>query len=218
MRIRLMLTIVTAFFLAAGGYAAWSQEFVNLDFEHPITPLTPINSRVPTTDALPGWTAYTYGNPQTSIVYNTLSLGAAAVSLQGPGSLEPILQGSYTVILQGSSGGTPGGAAIGQVGQIPLSAESLVFWGYAGLDNVSFDGQTLPLVQIGSTAQYNIYGADVSPFAGQTGELRFTAPPTYMDFVDNIQFSSQAIPEPGAYGLWAFGALLLGWGVRQKWE
>ena len=216
MRLQAAAWVAAGLALVLSGAGAVGQGFVNLDFEQPITPLTPINSQVPTSDALPGWNAYAYGNPQSSVVYNTLSLGAAAVSLQGPGSLEPILQGSYTVILQGSSGGTPGSAAIGQTGQIPLSAESLVFWGYVGLDNVSFDGYTLPLVQIGSTAHYNIYGADISPFAGRTGELLFTAPPSYMELVDNIQFSSQAIPEPGIYALSAFGALLLGWRVLAR--
>jgi len=216
MQMRLMNAIVVSLFLALGGQTARCQGFFNLDFEQPITPLNPVNFEVATSNALPAWTAYAYGNPQSSIVYNTVSLGAAAVSLQGPGSLEPILQGSYTVILQGSSGGPPGSAAIGQIGQIPLSAESLVFWGYVGLDNVSFDGYTLPLVQIGSTAHYNIYGADISPFAGRTGELLFTAPPSYMELVDNIQFSSQAIPEPGIYALSALGALLAGWRVLRR--
>jgi hypothetical protein len=202
--------------LLASGNAMSQGIFQNLDFEHPITPLTPVNFQVPTSDGMPEWTAYTYGNPQSTIVYNTLSLGAAAVSLQGPGSLEPILQGGYTVILQGASGGTPGGAAIGQIGQIPLTARSLVFWGYVGLDNVSFDGQALPLIQTGNTAHYNIYGADISTFAGQSGELLFTAPPTYMDLVDNIQFSDQPVPEPSVLGLSVLGALLAGWRVVRR--
>src|SRR6266404_8105725 len=74
--------------------------FVNLDFEHPFTPLTSVNGLVPTTNAIPGWTAYAYGDSLSAIIYNGLSLGAAEVSLQGPGSLEPIIQGSYSVILQ----------------------------------------------------------------------------------------------------------------------
>src|SRR6266481_4082832 len=73
--------------------------FVNLDFEHPVTPLTPVNGLVPTTNAIPGWTAYAYGDSSSVIAYDTLSLGAAEVSLQGPGSFSRIIQGSYTVYL-----------------------------------------------------------------------------------------------------------------------
>src|SRR6266852_2437963 len=76
--------------------------FANLDFENPITPLIPVNSLVPTTNAIPGWAAYTYGTSAGFIAYNTLSLGAAEVSLQGPGSASHVIQGSYTVYLQGS--------------------------------------------------------------------------------------------------------------------
>ncbi len=188
--------------------------FKNLDFELPITPLTPVNSQVPTADGLPGWTAYTYGSPQSSIVYNTVSLGAAAVSLQGPGSSWPSLQGSYMVILQGSSGGTPGSAAIGQTGQIPLAARSLIFWG--SLNDVSFGGQTLPFFQLGATPNYNIYGADISALAGRTGELLFTAAPTRFQLLDNIQFSTQPIPEPSIPALTALTACFLGRALTRR--
>jgi hypothetical protein len=201
-----------ALLLSAAG-AVGQGTFVNLDFEHPITPLTPVDFQVPTTNGLPGWTAYAFGSPQSLIVYNTVTLGAPAVCLQGPGSLEPILQGSYTVILQGSHEGAPASAALGQTGQISPTAKSLVFWGYFGLDQVSFAGQTLPLVQLGTTAHYDIYGADISAFAGQTGQLLFTSPATYEELLDNIQFSNLPLPtpEPSVFGLSALGALLLGW-------
>jgi hypothetical protein len=84
---------------------------------------------------------------------------------------------------------------------------------------VTFGGQTIPTVQIGiqpiGSTRYLILGGDISSFAGQTGELRFTAPVTLLSFnipyLDNIQFSIEPIPEPGTLGLFALGALLLGW-------
>ena len=76
-------------------------------------------------------------------------------------------------------------AAIGQTGQIPTNAMSLKFWGYS--TDVSFGGQTLSLVLLGRhTPHYNIYGADISAFAGQTGQLLFTAQPQSLDIIDNI--------------------------------
>jgi hypothetical protein len=71
--------------LLGGIQAGFAQGFVNLDFEHPVLPLTPVNFQVPASNAIPGWTAYIYGDPESSVLCNTVSLCAAAVSLQGPG-------------------------------------------------------------------------------------------------------------------------------------
>ena len=197
----------------------FAQGFVNLKFENAI-----INSNgapqyeVIASNAIPGWTAYIDGTPQTYILYNAASIDVAAVSIQGASSpyIKPI-QGNYSVLLQGgtiySQAGT--NAAIGQTGQIPVNALSLVFWGYFTSLGVSFDGQTLSLVTLGSTANYNIYGADISAFAGQTGPLLFTCPQSNYSLIDNIQFSSSPVPEPGELALVAFGALLFGY---RRWR
>ncbi|MDE3068601.1 MAG: PEP-CTERM sorting domain-containing protein, partial [Verrucomicrobiota bacterium] len=169
-------------------------------------------------DAIPGWTAYIGGVSQSDIIYNTRPLDAAEVTLQGTNSnvLTPI-EGNFTVVLFGASSSAPQqSAGIGQTGQIPSAAQSLIFWGYAGLDNVSFNAQALSLLVLGNTANYNIYGADISAFAGQSGELLFTAPPGYEDIIDNIQFSSSPIPEPGIISLFAFGGSLFAFRRRRK--
>jgi hypothetical protein len=90
----------------------------------------------------------------------------------------------------------------------------LLFWGYSS--EVSFGGHALSLSVLGITPNYDIYGADISAFAGQTGELRFTAPPQTLNIIDNIQFSDQPVPEPGVLGLSALGALLVGWRVHKS--
>jgi hypothetical protein len=111
-------------------------------------------------------------------------------------------------------------AAIGQTGQIPLSSQSLVFWGNIGGMQVSFNGQSLNFFTIGSTANYNIYAANISSYAGQTGQLLFTDPNygnTYggSAMIDNIQFSPLAVPEPNEFFLGALGSLLLGF---RRWR
>jgi len=61
-------------------------------------------------------------------------------------------------------------------------------------------------------ANYVIYGADISSFAGQNLELEFSAPRYAFDNnwnIDSIRFSNQPIPEPGVFGLFALGPLLL---------
>ena len=199
--IRQVVTLVISMTGILGGY---SQGFINLDFEHPVLPLNPDQYfQVATSNAMPGWTAYTYGSATSAVYYNTLSLGAAAVSLQGPGSLNPPIQGNYSVILQGSTAEPTGSAAIGQTGQIPSTALSLMFWGYA---NVSFNGQPLALVVASTAANYNVYEADVSTLAGKSGQLLFTAPPFFQGYVDNIQFLSTPVPEPATWALFVCGA------------
>lgn len=90
-----------------------------------------------------------------------MSLGAAAITLQGPGSLEPILQGQYTVLLQPSFPDQLVFPAIAQIGMVPSTAQSLRFYGDSSI-RVTFDGQPIPLSLVGSGGNFNIYGGDIS--------------------------------------------------------
>ncbi len=81
---------------------------------------------------------------------------------------------------------------------------------------MALGGQTLSLLSVGSGANYTLYAADVHDWAGQTVELAFTSHtnlewyiPAFL-YLDSIQFSSAAIPEPGVFSLSALGVLLLG--------
>lgn len=186
--------------------------FVNLDFEAANVPAVPVDqfgSDVLVSNGVPGWTVYIGGGQVFSMLHNDMSLGAAEVAIYGPQWFpSQILEGSYTVSLQPSTAGPPTTAAIGQTGQIPQGTESISFYGSGNGDYVvTFDGQLIPLVMLGSTSTYTIFGGDISAFANQTGELLFQGG----GLLDAIQFSDQAIPEPGVVGLSALGALLLGW-------
>ena len=148
--------------------------------------------------------------------YNTVTLGAAAVSIQGPGSLFPAIQGNYSVGLQTTFPDAQLTAAIGQTGLIPLDSRSLIFLtGPASFLEVSFAGQHIPFVQIGAGPNYVVRAGDISQFAGQTGELRFTGVaagggiPGGGGILDDIRFSDQAIPEPRVVCLMTIGAGLL---------
>ncbi len=79
---------------------------------------------------------------------------------------------------------------------------------------VTFIGHLLTLFELGRGTDYQIVGADISGFAGQTGELKFLMPDltpvgSSSSYLDNIQFSTQSIPEPGTLGLFAIGTLFL---------
>ena len=175
---------------------------------------------IPITNALPGWIGYIVYNEALEfqfdeVIYNSVSLGAAAITLQGPGSQLPILQGSYSVFLQPQFGSGFSVPAIAQAGTIPASAQSIRFYALGGavypLTFLTFAGQQIPVSLLNNTPNYSIYGGDVTAFANQPGELRFTGG----GYLDNIFFSGQPIPEPGAGSLFAIGALLLGHLMRE---
>ena len=205
-----------ALLLLTGNQRAHAQgTFQNLSFENPRLPLIlGPDARLSAADAIPGWTAYIGENQVDRVIYNTFALDLATVSLQGPGSdLTPLL-GNYSVYLRGPSQFVPpGNPAIAQTGQIPPDAKSLVFiTGLSYAFNTTFAGNAIPLVQIGATPKYVILSGDVSAFAGQTGELRFSGG----GFLDAIHFSSSAVPEPSVLGLTILGALILGWRWRRS--
>jgi hypothetical protein len=205
-----LIIVVLATSLRIGS----SQGFVNLDFE--LADLSAYGTGpaiVPAASAIPGWTAYLAGAPQANIVYNAIALDSAAVSIHGAGSLEPVLQGKYSVFLQGASYGTTDSAAIGQVGRIPDTAKSMTFYGYSLVNmQLTFGEANIPYFVIGGGPNYTIYGADVSGFAGEMGQLLFTAPASIGGgMIDYMRFSNQPVPEPGLFEFSALGALLLGW-------
>ncbi len=201
---------------------AQGQGFVNLNFESAVinTNGAPQYTCV-ASNAIPGWTAYFQGTPQTYIVYNTLSLGAAAIDLESSGGPVSQIQGKYYVFLQGAYN-NGGSAGIGQTGQIPLTAQSLVFWGNYANAIISFNNQPLTFSILGSTANYNIYGTYISAFAGQTGQLLFTAldgvdSPSYnggIAEIDNIQFSSSPVPEPTTLSFFGLCSLFFCWQMK----
>jgi len=52
--------------------------------------------------------------------------------------------------------------------------------------------------------------ADISAFAGQTVDLEFTTPTSFLFYgLDSISFSPQIIPEPRAQILFGLGGLML---------
>lgn len=162
---------------------------------------------------LPGWTLYSG-----SVFYNTVSIGGAAITIHDSVSthFQPI-QGNYSVLLQGSSAGPPTSAAIGQTGQIPAGSLSLRFWAFPASNlQVTFGGQLISTYKLTSTANYDVFGGDISMFAGQTAELRFTGLANSGGYFDNIFFSAQQIPEPGIMSLFSLGTIFVSWRFLQK--
>lgn len=219
------------FAILALGNSVFAQGFVNLNFE--TTTITTVNfpggNRY--TATLPGWTGFggnfVNGDPN-SVALNDIALDAPAVTLHGTNSIGyPAINGKYSILLQSGSKYSPGSSHIGQTAQIPSTALSLTYWGVSWNNlQITFNGQPLSFLTLSNSANFTIYATDISSYAGQTGELLFTAPAFayYIDgygpvggsgMIDKIQFSSTAVPEPGELALVVLGTLVLGflrWG------
>ena len=215
-----------------GVLAAFSmhaqQHFQNLNFEKANPVVDPGGNPYPyavtAASALPSWTVYLGTIQQTDVLQNLFTLGQASVDVLGPNYQESgggysTIDGNYSVLLQaGNLPGSPAlvGASIAQTGLVPLGSQSLQFDAITSPSfSVSFDGNNLSPVVLGEGPNGStLYGADISAFAGQNGTLEFTA--LFSDSgasnfeLDDIAFSSSAVPEPNSFALSAMGGLLFG--------
>ena len=220
---RLAITILAA---ASLCYSACAQgPFQNLNFESAtLSPIPPgqYGGEVPISEALPGWTGSINGTPVTQVLQNNITLGEASIDILGPSwnSVNPgIIDGNYTVFLQAFAA-SQGEVSLSQDGTVPVTASSIQFsiWSQSSPANflVSFAGNSLsPIVLSSGTSpsgqQYNNYGANILPYAGQTGQLEFSAFANgQLGWIelDDISFSTQGVPEPDAFILTGLGGTL----------
>ena len=98
--------------------------------------------------------------------------------------------------------------SIGQLGVIPAGSGSLRFLA-AGPILVFFTGHSLPLQALGNGPNSSeIYGANISAYAGQYGQLLFQTG-RGGNVLDDISFSTQAIPEPSVLSILSLSAVIL---------
>jgi hypothetical protein len=217
--------------LLAGAAAASAQgTFQNLGFES--AAVSPgVIANVPFSSAFPGWSGYVGGSLVPVAAQNWVWLDGSGISILDHAWVNPYggppgtIEGNFTAAF--SAGMIPGvtnaaDLTLSQTGLVPASAQSLWFkalWeGYSPSSavEVALGGQTLSLFPMGGGTNYTLYAADVRSFSGRTAELNFTLlaqRPHGGDnflFLDSVQFSDQAVPEPGMLSLFALGALLAG--------
>ncbi|MDQ6630380.1 MAG: PEP-CTERM sorting domain-containing protein [Verrucomicrobiota bacterium] len=227
MKINLIKSIIVGIFLLVSRPAGFSQGFMNLNFESakiiPATgsPFYPYGIDV--TNALPGWAVFIGSNQATQITYNAPAIGSTFVTLWATNGQQ--ISGNFGVLLQG--GGTAASASISQTALVPASTRSILFqaqpYGFnaGGSLLISFGGQNIPFFALSTGANYTLYGGEISAFAGQTEQLTIAAlnqPGFYPNNwnIDNIQFSSSAVPEPSTIALAIIGFASLGWFCRRK--
>jgi hypothetical protein len=201
--------------------------FQNLDFELANIPVgTQKASRVPVSEAFPGWNAYfvsdTGTQPQAEVYYDAAPLGDATISIGDMnGQAGPPLQGKYSAFLFGGATPTPtpsglSSAGISQTAVVPAGTESLQFdaYVYGAPFVVTLGGQTVAMTLMQSFTDYALYGGNIpSGMAGQSETLSFVEPPAIgtqpseFEF-DNIVFSPNTVPEPSTLALTVLGGLL----------
>jgi hypothetical protein len=215
--------------------------FQNLNFEAANVPASgpePYGTFVPIGSALPGWTAYVGVDQQTQAGYNTVTDGTANISLIGPTwttydtdqlgfGLVGIIDGNYSVLLESGVSPTNTGlletVSIAQNGTIPSTSQSLEYEATVGGSlSVSFAGNVLSPIALSSGLgedgqPFTEYGVNISAWAGQTGELEFTANANMTEstiVLDDIMFSPSDVPEPTTLALLCVGGAIL---ASRRW-
>ena len=220
--------------------SAVGQAFQNLNFEQ-ANPVSSGPLDVTAASGLPGWTVYEGSEQTTELLYNDTTINEVSVDLLGLGFQTGefpypqgfgIIDGKCSVVLQsGVAENYPAltfvTASIAQTGTVPEGTSSLLFKAWQGASpsagglspfTVSFAGNNLSLVDLGSGtsangATYTSYGANMVPFAGETGQLVFTSlvqlGPAGEVELDDIGFSSQSAEEPSSSILMGVGGLVI---------
>lgn len=225
-RVRLIAIVL----VCARGVTSGQGTFQNLGFE--AVNISPLNQTgfFPFNDVFPAWVGYIGTNQTPQAFYNSISFGAALSSIIGPytstlGLSNYVISGQFTAVIAAGEDQILNdsheivSAAIGQSGTVPLTAKSLTFRigpvSRVSDLHVTFNGFEIPIYLLASQTNFDLYGGDISAFAGATGELRFTSrplsSPLSKNYLDDVSFSNQTIPEPGVVGWVVLGAVLYVW-------
>ena len=175
-------------------------------------------------DLIPGWQVLLGTSPYPDLYWlNLNSVGGALVSiydgnnfLYDPRVHVPV-QGTFSFALWPGSGIPP--LSLVQTGDLPADARSIHFTSFGAGVQLFVNDSLVPLTYIygpptisGNTRLASVEG-DISAFAGQTVELKFTSLPILgtganLNGLDSIYFSP--VPEPGTFALLVTGILALG--------
>jgi hypothetical protein len=206
-----------------------AQTFQNLDFEGQWSDYS-----------IPGWTAnyYPYDLPNGVYQNNPAATSLVWPNDQAPENIDQSAIGlidhnstAYgTTVIDGNQslyistaeaydGDEP--SSISQVGTIPKTAKSIlflaadlgtVFSGNPPVFGLSFGGNQLTIHEVLPPASGGVieYGADLSAYSGQTGDLilSLSGPDVWAE-IDDIQFSTATVPETKAFPIATAGICMV---------
>lgn len=200
---------------------AFAQNFINLDFEQAVVPSIGGPNDVLYLEwesAVPGW-SHAVAKDTRGVFYRGthagITPGYLLVDSESPMGGRGPLEGEYSLLFfNGYSGDVVPEpwvhAFIAQTGLVPADALSIRLKADGPL-SVFLDDLGIPMVSLGD----NDYGGDISAYAGSISELRIqnSRPDPIMFpqwlFIDAIEFSPVAVPEPASGVLLLAGGLLL---------
>ena len=187
-------------FVARVSNVAAQGTFQNLDFES-ATPVSSGGNTIFVKSGLPGWDVHSTQSDEriSSMFYNAYP--GDGISLLGPDAPSGRIEGNFTVLLAG--------ARISQIGDVPSSAQSLLFKANGDVANFSvvLGGNFIPFLPLETHSDYVLYGGDISSLAGQTAALTISGSSLYLD---SISFSVQPVPEPSSLWLLCSAFALVG--------
>ncbi len=177
-------------------------------------------------ELLPGWALRVSGdilvNPDDIIGFNNFAPGFGNITLLDRdhsfiGDFAPVTEGEYHLALSQRLNDVTGeflSNSLSQSGEVPVDARSIQFYSPRNLFELRANDAVLPLLEISGSQK--VFAADISAFAGQPIELKFTtlSGPFVYNVIDAISFSSMQIPEPSVCALIGLGALTLFFGQR----
>ena len=217
-----LFLLFSVLFSTANGQGA----FQNLDFER--TPVDLGTGAPSDYYSIPFWSAIC-GPYQTGVTLNTYVLDATTVSLQTATPYFIPIGGTTSLLLTSSSFSNPSSAiaSISQTGFVPTAAQSLHFKvtsvlaflvasDLPGQFFVTMDGQNIPLQLFANYGSYTELAGNISGWAGQTTALSIGVNvPTsqsgenyFQGLIDDVTFSTTAVPEPATISLIMLGGLL----------
>jgi hypothetical protein len=195
---------------------AYGQGFVNLDFEDAVIQpqFPPDHTFLDWSLALPGWrsgwSVLHYREGHLGVTWVFLLMDSTS-PVWAPGTQ---LAGDYSLAFaSGYASNDPFSpwqqVSIEQSGFIPSWARSIRMLA-TGPFRIFLGSEEISMFSLGA----NLYRGDVSEFAGETARLLILNTASVgsvhnYTIVDNIVFSTEAIPEPSSLALLGFGAVLL---------
>lgn len=201
--------------------------FTNLNFESGIVTSGAAQTFVNWNTAAPNW-IHSSGSDTSFLYHGSMHLGISQwyiladstipeVSLTGnaPTEANEPLEGRFSMMMKSGYSDNQSSlspwvnAFVSQTGSVPLSSQSIRLFG-TGTFQLFMNNTQVPLIYLGG----NIYGGDVSAYAGTTAELKImdsatSLSPYAYSMVDGISFSPLSVPEPSRAFLLCLGASAL---------